>query len=286
MSAAAAIPLTQLAAAAGQGVGTLLAGGAWIGLCLPFDRQAWALVNQPALNFAALPAGSGYWLGSLLAPVLIAALALPFSLRVATLIGQLAVVQLAWTSAVVGVAWQPSLLPELSHLARWLHFRGLPPELRFVTVVVAVAVVVPVVLRLLALARITRFHLGRGGRLAVVTVHMLPLPILWCGISAWLTGNLPVEACLVTAAPLLTAMVVAWFGYPAPMTHAVSGVRWNQTVVPAVALTLALALIWFAGRPLPDNTTAALQWARSTSMNNIRGWMTPSRAPWLPDAPR
>jgi len=277
-----ALPLALFVAAGGQGFGALLAKAGWIGLSVPWDRQAWALVNQPVLNFASLPSASGYWLGSWIAPLAVAALALPLSLRLKSLSSQIFVVQLAWTAAVIGASWQPALDPHLSHLARWLVFRDLPVELRWLSPALVAAVVVPIVLRLIAIARITRYHLRRGRRLALVAVHLMPIPLAWAAVTTTIRAEFQLEASIAAGVPLLVVLMVAWIGYPAPLTHPVTPVTARAFGLLAVSLVLAWAAFWIAGRPLPDDRAAAVQWGRAGSSNNIRPWMEPVMAPWLP----
>jgi hypothetical protein len=280
-----AVPLTLLTAAAGQGVGALAAGGAWIGMSLPWNRQVWALVNQPALNFASLPTATGYWLGSVAAPLAVALLAMPISVRFRRLASQLFIVQWAWTAFVIGVAWQPALDPANSHPIRWLRFRGLAPELWWVTAILSSAVVIPIVLRLLAVARITHHHMGRGRRVVVVAAHLLPVPTAWAITSTVVRGSVPVESSIVFAVSLSLALIVAWIGYPAPLNHPVASLRGGGLLqLVAFSMTLWIVLV-LAGRPLPGDRAAALQWGHSSSFNNIRGWMDPLQAPWLDPPP-
>jgi hypothetical protein len=281
LAAVIAVPLSLLTAAVGQGLGALVAGGGWIGISTPWERQAWALVNQPVLNFASLPSATGYWFGSWAGPLLFALLAIPLSLRLRSLSTQLFVLQWAWVAAVIAVAWQPALDPDLSHLARWLHFRGLPLELRWITAVLAATAVVPVVLRLIAIARIARYGLSRARRLALVVVHLLPAPVVWAAVTMVLRGGPEVEASVLAGVPILTALAVAWIGYPAALTHPVEPVSRRVFVQLVVIAALAWAALWIAGRPLPEDRAAAVQWGRDGSFNNIRPWMEPLRAPWL-----
>jgi len=285
LAAVVALPLSLFTAAAGQGIGALLAGAGWIGVSVPWDRQAWALVNQPVLNFASLPAATGYWLGSWIAPLLLAALAIPLSLRLKALASQLFVVQWAWMAIVIGVAWQPALDPELSHLARWLRFHDFPPELRWIAVVLGAAAAVPIVLRLIALARIARHHMSRSRRLAVIVLHMVPAPLAWAATTTVIRGGVQVETCIVAAAPILVVLAVSWIGYPPPLTHPVAPVRGRVFAHLITVGLLVCTAFWFAGRPLPGGRAAGLQWARAGSFNNIRPWMEPLRAPWLEPTP-
>lgn len=281
LAALTALPASLLLSAAGQGLGALAAGGGWIGICTPWDRQVWALVNQPVLNFASLTDAGGYWLGSWAVPFLFAVIAIPLSLRLKTVATQLAVVQGTWIALVIAASWQIALDSHLGHLTRWLHFRELPAELRWVTVAAAAAAAVPIVIRLLAMARITRFHLGRGRRLALVLGHLFPVPAAWMAVAIVFRDAVPVEACVAAGVPLLVAVVVAWFGYPAPLTHPVAAVSPRALVALCVLGVLTWAACYSTGRPLPDDRAAAVQWARDGSFNNIRDWMEPWRAPWL-----
>lgn len=281
LAAVIAVPLSLFVASAGQGLGAVISGGGWIGISVPWDRQAWALVNQPVLNFASLPSASGYWLGSWVAPLLLAALAIPLSLRLKTLAAQLFIVQWAWIATVIGVAWQPSLASNLNHFTRWLQFRSLPPELRWITAALGAAVAVPVVLRLIALARIARHHMSRGRRLTLVGLHLVPVPLAWAVATTAIRGTIPVESCVVAGVVVLMALAVPFVGYPAALTHPVAPVRGRAFTHLIILGVLAWFVFVVAGRPLPDDRAAAVQWGRDGSFNNIRPWMEPLRAPWL-----
>lgn len=281
LAAVFAVPASLIAAAAGQGLGTVVVGGSWIGVCVCWNREVWSLVNQPILNFAASINSTGYWLGSWIVPLAFAVAVMPLSVRLKTLSSQLVVVQTAWVALVVGASWQVFLEPETGHLARWLHFRGWPVELRWLVMGAAIAAAVPLVLRLLALARIARYHLSRSRRLGLVILHLFPAPIAWAAVAGRLTPELPLEACIAVALPLTTAIMVAWLGYPAPPTHAVTPVSIRVCIPLVIAAVLAWAVFYASGRPLPEDRTAAVQWAHESSTNNIRSWMEPWRAPWL-----
>jgi len=276
-----AVPASLFAAAAGQGLGTVVVGGSWIGVCVCWNRGVWSLVNQPVLNFAATTSSTGYWLGSWIVPLAFAVAVIPLSVRLKTLAFQVAVIQTAWVALVVGASWQVFLEPETGHLARWLQFRGWPNELRWIAMGAAIATAVPLVLRLLALARIARYHLSRSRRLGLVVLHLFPAPIAWVAVSGRLAPELPLEACVAAALPLVTAIVVAWIGYPAPLTHGITPVDIRICVPFAIAAVVMWSAFYAAGRPLPPDRAAALQWAHESATNNIRDWMAPWRAPWL-----
>ena len=255
-----------------------------IGVSTPWDRQAWALVNQPVLNFASLPAAGGYWLGSWIVPLVIALLVIPLSLRLRTLASQLFVVQLAWVAVVIGTLWQPALDPPLSHISRWLEFRDLPTEFGWLTVIPAAVAVLPIALRLIAITRITHYHPSRARRLLVVVLHLFPVPVAWTVATLFLRGAVDPQAWIATGVPALTVLAVAWIGYPAPLTHPITAVRGRVFAHLLLLGTLVWIAFFFAGRPLADNRAAAIQWGREGSYNNIRPWMEPIRAPWLGSA--
>ena len=285
LAAVIAVPLSLFTSAAGQGLGALVAGSGWIGVSVPWDRQAWALVNQPVLNFASLSSATGYWLGSWVAPLLVAALAIPLSLRLRTVAAQLFVVQWAWIAIVIGVVWQGALDPQLSHFSRWLQFRALPPELRWIAAVLGAAVAVPIVLRLIALARIARHHLSRARRLALVILHLLPAPLAWAAITTVIRGGCEVETCVVASAPVVVVLAVSWIGYPAPLTHPIAPIRGRVFIHLITYCVLIWAAFWLAGRPLPEDRAAAVQWGCAGSYNNIRPWREPLQAPWVASTP-
>ena len=112
-------------------------------------------------------------------------------------------------------------------------------------------------------------------------VHMAPIPLAWAALGCWLRGSIPIEAGIAAAAPLLVGLAVAWIGYPAPPTHAIAAPGLRAAVALALAAAVGCGILWAAGRPLPDDRTAAVQWARDSATNNIRPWMAPWRAPWL-----
>jgi len=276
-----AIPASLIAAVAGQGLGTLAASGGWIGACLAWDRGVWALVNQPVLNFAASWAATGYWLGTWFLPLALAVVMMPLSLRLTTLGGQLLAIQTARMALVVGASWQVFLDPVDGHLGRWLFFHDLPLELRWAAPVLAVAASLPIALRLLAIARIARFNLSRARRVGVVLLHLVPFPVAWMATTVMLSGRAPVEAVIVAGLPILTVLVVAWVGFPAPPTHTISPVSPRFGLCLVLAATVGWGAMATAGRPLADGQTAAVQWAHESATNNIRDWMAPWRAPWL-----
>jgi hypothetical protein len=264
---------TLVLAAAGQGVGAVLGGCRWIGISLPLDRQVWALVNQPALNFASEPRALGYWLTSLVVPLLIGVGAVSLLPRARSIAAELAVVHGAWAASVVGVAWLPLLDPGDGHLSRWLALGGLPSWLVWLAPVVAAAAAVPPTLRLLALARAARQHTGRWFRLAVVGLHLAVPCATWSGTVWALRGEPAIASSCALLAPVAVVIAIAWTFYPRPYAQrlkAFSKASWLRLAAVAIALT---ALMLAAGRPLPGGARSGLLWSAANDKNNIRPWI-------------
>jgi hypothetical protein len=275
LAAALALPGALLAAVAGQAVGSLLGGCGWIGISTPLDRQVWALVNQPALNFASLPRGLGYWLGSLLLPLLVGCLIVHFLPRSRSLAAELTALQLAWGCTTVAVAWLPLLDSADGHIRRLLELWHLPHELLWVVPLLAVPAALPPTLRLLALLRAARQHTGRGLRLATVGVHLVFPVAVWVGLATLIRGEPAPAASIGLAAPIVTAVAVAWYGYPYAFPHRLRELQPSDAVRVAVIGTLVIATVWFAGRPLAKSRASGLLWANPKSYNNIRQWVEP-----------
>ena len=138
-------------------------------------------------------------------------------------------------------------------------------------------------MRLLAVARITRYRMSRTHRIVLVLLHLVPVPVGWAVCTVVLRGAIPVESCIAAGVPLAIGLGVAWIGYPAALTHPLAPVRFRALAGLALGLVAVWTIFVAGGRPLPDHRAAALQWARDGSFNNIRDWMEPRRAPWLDD---
>jgi hypothetical protein len=275
LAAIVALPAALLAAVSGQAIASLLGGCGWIGISTPVDRQVWALVNQPALNFASLPRGLGYWLGSLLLPLMIAAVLVHFLPRSRSLAAELVVLHLAWGCATVSVAWLPVLDPVDGHISRMLELWRLPRQLVWMVPLVAVPAALPATLRLLALLRMVRQHSGRPLRLLTVGVHLVLPVVAWAALANLMRGELAVGASIGLAAPLVTAFAVAWYGYPHAFPHRLRELRLSDAVRTAAVAAVVVATVWLAGRPLANDRTSGLLWAEPKSYNNIREWIEP-----------
>jgi hypothetical protein len=81
------------------------------------------------------------------------------------------------------------------------------------------------------------------------------------------------------AAPILTAAVIAWVGYPAPYPHRLAGLGWGAAVRLTIAAVALATLLWIVGRPLPDGGCSAVLWGKPGANNNIRTWIHPITVP-------
>jgi hypothetical protein len=259
----------------------MIGGCGWIGISTPLGRQVWALVNQPALNFASEPRALGYWLGSLVLPLLTGVAALHLIPRARTLAAELIAVHLAWGAAVVGVAWLPLLDPGDGHLARFLDLFDLPALLVWAAPSLASIAAFPPTLRLLSLARAVRPHIGRGVRLAVVTAHLGGPCVAWALLASLLRGSPPVAPIVGLLAPLLVACSVAWVGYPSAYAHRLDGIDRTSWLRLAGSALVVAALVWCAGRPLGGDKWTGLLWGTPSTRNNIRPWVVVSDV-WPP----
>jgi len=273
LAAVAAFPVALLLAVAGQGIGALAGGCGWIGISTALDRQVWALVNQPTLDFATELESLGYWSGSVALPLLVAFTAIPLLPRARSLAAELIVVQLSWACAVIGLAWLPLLDPLDGHLSRWLELWRLPAPLLVLAPALAIPAAVPPTLRLLGLLRIGRPNTGRALRLATVMLHLALPAAAWVAAATALLGALPPPSALAVGAAVVVALSTAWFGYPPAFVHRLRPLGLGSWLLLAALAAAAVAIVWLAGRPLPEGRRAGLLWAQPTASNNIRPWI-------------
>jgi hypothetical protein len=272
--AAGALPGALAAAAAAQGVSAVIGGCHWIGLSIPVDRQIWALVNQPEINFASTAAATGYWLGSLLLPLLAAVIALPLFPRRKSLLSELLVVHWVWSAAVVAGAWLPLIDMHDGHLVRWLALKGWSPLAAWAAPVSAAAVALLPAMRLLQLARRRQPQLSRGVRIVLVVLHLGAPTGCWLIVAIMVRGIVPYRSLAGVAIVVAASLALAWWRFPAP--HAQALRRPTTAGIAGIAM-LAVALIlavWFAGRPI-GNSRAGVLWSVPLATNNIRPWIEP-----------
>ena len=275
-AAIAAFPLALVVAILGQGLGAVIGGCQWIGASLPLDRQVWALVNQPVLNFASLPSAGGYWLGSLIVPLIVAATVIPLLPRANSLIVEISVVQVAWGAAVVAVAWLPLLEKGDGHLAHWLGLHGLSTHFVWLAPVLAAGLGLLPTLRLLELARRRQKDTGRAYRVALVVIHLGAPVVAWVGLGSFIRSSVPFEAALAIAVPVCAAVLLAWLRYPAPYVRPLERPSASGVIALVICAIMAAILVWITGRPLPDDVSAGVLWGTPQTYNNIRPWIDPA----------
>ena len=275
LGASAALPFALICAAFGQGLGALIGGCHWIGVALPFDRQIWALVNQPVLNFASLPRAGGYWLGSTLLPLVVAMTIIGFLPQARSLVTQLGCVQISWAMSLVAVAIVPVLDTEDGHLARFFTLHDWPNGLVWLFPAAAAAAALLPTIRLLQLARRRRPEIRRSYRLLVVVVHLGVPAAGWLGLVSLAQGTIYPAAVLAGAAPLIAALAFAWFRYPSPYVRRLEMPHAGEIIGLVLAALILVATVWVAGRPLPDGRSAGILWGTAQSSNNIRPWIEP-----------
>jgi hypothetical protein len=257
----------------GQAIGALAGGCGWIGVTLPLDRQVWALVNQPVLNFASLPSAAGYWLGSTLLPLVVAATIIGFLPRARSLVIELSVVQIAWAMAVVAVAWMPLLDLEDGHLVRFFALHGNSTALVWLTPAIAACASLLPTLRLLELTRRRRTDAPRSHRLLVVAAHLGIPTAAWVALASLVRGSVPLAAAGGAAVSIAAAIAFAGFRFPRPYVHRLELPKASEIGVLFVTAVLLAITVWFAGRPLANGSSAGVLWGQAHSFNNIRPWI-------------
>jgi len=275
LAASVALPSALIGAAFGQGIGASIGGCQWIGVTLPLDRQVWALVNQPVLNFASLPRASGYWLGSILVPLLVALTIIGFLPQARSWVAQLGSVQIAWAMSLVAVAVLPVLDSEDGHLARFLALHGWPATVVWLSPAFAAGAALLPALRLLQLARRRRPNLRRSYRLLVVGVHLGVPAVGWFALVSLVRHSIPIPAVFAAAAPVMAALVFAWFRYPNAYVRPLEGPRAGGIIGLALTAAMLAAIVWAAGRPIEDGKASGVLWGTPQSSNNIREWIEP-----------
>ena len=275
LAATAALPLALIGAAFGQGLGALIGGCHWIGVALPLDRQIWALVNQPVLNFASLPRAGGYWLGSTLLPLVVAVTVIGFLPQARSLVTQLVCVQISWGMSLVAVAVMPVLDSGDGHLARFLALHGWPTTLVWLFPVFAAVAALWPTLRLLQLARRRRSEIRRSYRLLIVVMHLGVPAMGWLALLSLIHGSVLIPAIIAAGPPLFAGLAFAWFRYPGPYVRRLEKPRAGEITVLTLAAGILIATVWFAGRPLSNGRSAGVLWGTAQSSNNIRPWIEP-----------
>jgi hypothetical protein len=269
-------PLAWLLLAVAQGIGTVIAGGGWIGVAVPIGLHPWGLVNEPSIAFAdTRMALFFYWLAPSLA-VLMVAMVLPTVLPVPrSWSAEVGVFQLATACAVLGLGWAPPLGVGDGPAAGLATFWGVSP-----TVFVAVAAFVGAAVVQVAIARLCG-HLWmepggprRSRRLAVACAHALPPAALW-------------GAAVVAQGWAIRLLDVVGAGVVLAGIHIGAGRRRSVAMAGVVGLVVFAFALW-AGAPAYGHGKA-LVWGFPGRTNNVRPGLavvrlTPLRAPRKPPA--
>lgn len=275
LASVSAVGTAFVLAVVGQGLGAMAGGCGWIGAALPMNRQVWALVNQPVLNFSSLPGAGGYWLGSMILPLFAATFLLSLRTRKPTLVGQLTLVQTAWWAALVAGVWLPLLDPGDGHLTRWLMVHRFPLSLVWSMPVAATVVAVWVGFRVLEIVRWHCRDPNRWARLAIVVVQLFLPVAVWLVAIVLVCGHPPLRPVLGLLMPGTAVAVFAFFRYPPPYPRPPAPPSPAGVVSLAAAALIAASVLWLAGRPLTDNRVSGVLWSAPESFNNIRQWIEP-----------
>jgi len=283
-------PLAWLLLAVAQGLGTVVAGGGWIGVSVPLGLHPWGLVNEPSIAFAGTRAALFlYWLVPPLA-VLAVAVLLPTVVPVPpSWLSEVGVVQLAVACAVLGLGWAPPLGVVDGPAAGLARFWGVSAGI-FLGVTTALGALVVQ----LAVARLaSHLWVEPGGplrmrRLRVTLAHTF-VPALWWGVAVVAQGwAVPPLAVMTTAAVLLGALLGAWWWVPASPLHPRPHLLWRTVVALALLGVAVFAVATWAGAPRRGNGTAFV-WGYPGETNNVRPGMAvvrlmPLHAPRKPPA--
>jgi hypothetical protein len=276
-------PLAWVLLAVAQGLGTVVAGGGWIGFAVPLGLHPWGLVNEPSIAFAGTRAALFlYWLTPPLAALAVALL-LPTVIPVPpSWVSEVAVFQLAFACAVLGLGWAPPLGVADGPAAGLARFWGVS-----VSTFLAVTTVVGALAVQLAVARLAS-HLWieprgpqRRRRLLVALAHGF-VPAIWWGVAVVVQGwAVPPLAAVTTGAVLVGSLLGAWWWMPSSPLHPRPQVH-RRTVAALVVLgAAAFALASWAGAPRRGHGTAFV-WGFPGETNNVRPGMAVVRVMTLP----
>jgi hypothetical protein len=283
-------PLAWLLLAAAQGLGTVVAGGGWVGIAIPLGAHPWSLVNEPVAAFASTRAALfGYWLAPPLVAITVAAL-LPTMLPVPPgWLSEVGIFQTAVASCVLGLGLAPALGVVDGPAAGLAQAWGVAPAATVTVSVLAGAALIP-----LAVGRLTS-HLWsepggavRGRRILVVAAHALPPAACWILASLVQGWAMPPRAFLAVGGVLAGAFLAAWRRMPSSPLHPRPDLRWGRVAaVGVVGAIVAAAALW-AGAPRRGHGTAFV-WGIPGANSNVRTSMdvvrvTRPRAPSKPPA--
>jgi hypothetical protein len=276
-------PLAWLLLAVAQGLGTVVAGGGWIGFAVPLGLHPWGLVNEPSIAFAATRAALFlYWLAPPLAALAVAAL-LPTVVPVPpSWLSEVGVFQLAVACCVLGLGWAPPLGVADGPAAGVERFWEVSPQLFLaVTTVVGAGVVQLAVARLASHLWVEPGGPRRIRRLLVAFAHTF-VPAAWWAIAVVVQGwGVPPMAVVTTVAVLVGALLGAWLWVPGSPLHPHPHLGWRTVVAVSVLGAVAFAAASWAGTPRRGHGTAFV-WGYPGQTNNVRPGMAVVRLMPLP----
>jgi hypothetical protein len=283
-------PMAWLILAVAQGLGTVIAGGSWIGFSVPLGLHPWGLVNEPSIAFAGTRGALFlYWLMPPFAALALAAL-LPTVVPVPpSWLSEVGIFQLAVACAVLGLGWAPPLGVADGPAAGLARFWEVSPGVFLAVTTVLGALVVQ-----LAVARLAS-HLWaepggplRSRRLLTALAHGFVPAVGWAVAVVVQGWAVPPLAVVTTAAVLLGVLVGGWSWVPSSPLHPRPELH-RRTVVALVVLGAAVfAVASWAGAPRRGHGTAFV-WGFPGETNNVRPGMAvvrvmPLHAPKKPPA--
>jgi hypothetical protein len=283
-------PMAWLLLAVAQGLGTVIAGGSWIGFSVPLGLHPWGLVNEPSIAFAGTRGALFlYWLMPPFAALALAAL-LPTVVPVPpSWLSEVGIFQLAVACAVLGLGWAPPLGVADGPAAGLARFWEVSPGVFLAVTTVLGALVVQ-----LAVARLAS-HLWaepggplRSRRLLTALAHGFVPAVGWAVAVVVQGWAVPPLAVVTTAAVLLGVLVGGWSWVPSSPLHPRPELH-RRTVVALVVLGAAVfAVASWAGAPRRGHGTAFV-WGFPGETNNVRPGMAvvrvmPLHAPKKPPA--
>jgi len=276
-------PLAWLLLAAAQGLGTVVAGGGWIGFAVPLGLHPWGLVNEPSIAFADTRAALLlYWLAPPVAALAVAAL-LPTVVPVPrSWLSEVGVFQLAVACAVLGLGWAPPLGVSDGPAAGVARFWAVSPRLFLaITTVVGAGVVQLAVTRLASHLWAEPGGPRRTRRLLVAVAHTFVPAALWGLVVVGQGWAVPPIAVFTATAVLVGALLGAWLWVPRSPLHPNPLLRWGAVVGVTVVCAVVFVAASWAGAPRRGHGTAFV-WGYPGETNNVRPGMAVVRLMPLP----
>ena len=271
-------PLVWLALACSQGIGTMLAGGGWIGVAVPLGAHPLGIVNEPTVAFAASRAALAlYWLAPPLAALALAVL-LPTVVPVPHgWLSEVFAFQFAAAAATLGLGWAAPLGVADGPAGGLERFWGVPPAAFVAASTVAGAAAIQ-----LAVARLNG-HLWsmsggplRSRRVLAALAHAVPPGACWLALATALGWGLPPATLATMAVVLAGALVGGWVWTPHAPLRLRGVFGWGRVLAVAALGCVALAAAAWAGGSRHGHPIA-LEWGAERETSNVRPGMTEVR---------